>query len=282
MGRRQRQSGFSLTEVLMSVGILAIGMMFIAGVFPAAIYYSTVASERTIGAIVSDEAFAKVRLFGAEDPNLPLSAIDMNGLKSDEMADFNDLSRVFPMLDGMARYDFSYPSDKKSNANKQYYWSALCRLTDDYHPVTNPNPPVQVTVFVSRKPGPNLRYYDPHYNISDFPANGLAGPWPSFQADVVERPMPVKVAVTQAVEPDRLVINNTQEFSLINDGYTIVDNATGRIYRVLERLAAPEEDIIILDRPWTEATPANVWVVPPPVSGGRRPCVAVYQRVIRF
>ncbi len=66
----------------------------------------------------------------------------------------------------------------------------------------------------------------------------------------------------------------------------------GQIYRVLKRYsddpATPlrEDEIILLDRPWDTGvgvvSPDKVWVVPPPVGGGRYPCIAIYQKVIRF
>ena len=66
---------------------------------------------------------------------------------------------------------------------------------------------------------------------------------------------------------------------LINDGYTIIENTTGQIYRVLERYAQ-QDDTILLDQDWRGGD--SVWVVPPPASGGRYPCIGVYQKVIRF
>lgn len=54
MRESYKNRGFSLTEVLLSVGILAVGMIFIAGVFPVGIYFTTIATERTIAAIVAD------------------------------------------------------------------------------------------------------------------------------------------------------------------------------------------------------------------------------------
>ena len=60
---RQYREGFSLTEVLIAVGLLAVGMLFIAGAFPVSIHFTTVATERTIAPIVADEAFAKCRLY---------------------------------------------------------------------------------------------------------------------------------------------------------------------------------------------------------------------------
>jgi hypothetical protein len=85
--------------------------------------------------------------------------------------------------------------------------------------------------------------------------------------------------------------NPSDATSFINDGCTIVDDATGHIYRVLERYSSLP-DVVLLDRDWDASTPAPdyVWVVPPPVtigfnvlvSSGRYPCVGVFQKIIRF
>ena len=64
MKKELKHNGFSLTEVLMAVGILSIGMMLIATMFPVGIYLTTVATERTMAAIVADEAIAKIQLYG--------------------------------------------------------------------------------------------------------------------------------------------------------------------------------------------------------------------------
>jgi len=92
--------------------------------------------------------------------------------------------------------------------------------------------------------------------------------------------MPVKVEVSQGNENDELKIDNYYERPFINDGCMIVDDETGRIYRVLERYASPDDDKILLDRDWDGSK--KVWVVPPPVNGNRYPCIAIYQKVIRF
>ncbi|MHC4501220.1 MAG: hypothetical protein ACYS21_19155, partial [Planctomycetota bacterium] len=75
---------------------------------------------------------------------------------------------------------------------------------------------------------------------------------------------------------------------------TIVDDATGQIYRVLGRgMNGDPENEIVLDRDWEGAVLpvlAFVWVVPPAVTsagppvrvGGRNPCIGIYQRVISF
>ncbi|HUS73824.1 MAG TPA: prepilin-type N-terminal cleavage/methylation domain-containing protein [Sedimentisphaerales bacterium] len=248
-------SGFSLTECLLAIGILAVGMLFIAGVFPVGIHFTTIATERTIAAVVADEAFAKIRLYALGVPNNPLVGINFSKLDPNQLTDYAQTVSINPI-------EFAYPSDPNMDiSQKQYYWSALCRLTEPYSGPFDPRRLVQVTVFVCRKVGSGTTY------------QGWATNWP----------VPVPVGVSVGPGPDTLQIEPGKE-AYINDGYTIVDDENGRIYRVLERYAPPNHNTVRLDRPWNPGmiSPDRVWVVPPPVSGGRYPCIAVYQRVIRF
>jgi hypothetical protein len=264
-----RNSGFSLTEVLLAVGTLTIGMVFVAGVFPAAIHFTTIATERTIAAVAVDEAFAKIKIYAIGDPNVLVDDIDFNRLKEDGLTDFNDINEPFPAIKNAIYNEFVYPST--GDSDKQYFWSALCRLTEGYDAVSNPNPPVQVTVFVSRKTGAGLEYPAP-------PDGTVTNP--------VNRPMPVRVDVSSVVN-NELQIDDANQITYINDGYTIVDDRTGRIYRVLERYM-DEPDTILLDGTWQGDPTGVVWVVPPPrapgqpICSGRNPCIAIYQKVIRF
>jgi len=242
MNDELKNSGFSLTEVLLAVGTLAIGMIFISGTFLTGIYFATIATERTTAAVVADEAFAKIRLYGFNltDPNLVV----------DELTPFE-------VLNSIAAEEFAYPSTKRL-AQKQYYWSALCRRVD-----SNPtNRLVQVTVFVSRKVGSRTTY----------PGGA-------------QRPVPVKVGVSTVAgagnENKLTIINVAGGETFINGGCTIADNLTGRLYRVLQR-DADAPNIIVLDRVWQGGLSGYVWVVPPPLGGGRYPCIAIYQKVIRF
>jgi len=241
MKKIRRHSGFSLTEVLLAVGTLAIGMIFIGGTFMTGIHFSTIATERTIAATAADEAFAKIRLYGVSltDPNLA----------TDKLTPFETLNPIAPS-------EFAYPSTVTSG-EKQYYWSALCRPA-----YSGPNNRlVQVTVLVSRKVGSG----------TVFPGG-------------YSRPNPVQVGVSTVPgigNEDRLTITILTEQAYINSGYTIVDNRTGMLYRVLRR-ETDAPDTIVLDRLWQGGSADSVWVVPPPVGGGRYPCIAVYQKLIRF
>jgi hypothetical protein len=76
-------------------------------------------------------------------------------------------------------------------------------------------------------------------------------------------------------------LNNDFNKNSINDGYIIIDDETGQMYRVLERY--PQTDWIIkLDRDWEGKPSADVWVIPPAIGGGASPCVGVFQRIMRF
>ena len=257
MAKLCKHKGFSLTEVLLAIGTLAVGVLFVAGVFPVGVHLTTIAAERTIAAIAADEAFAKIKLYAKDDP---CSIFNLGGLETDQLKDFNDV--LTPSIDPC---EFTYPSTDAPVEQKHYYWTALCRHIEGRL--------VQVTVFVCRRVSPNLTYYDPD-DLN--------------RENVVDWPMPVEIGVSAGNRNDEIVIDKTgtggdpDERPFINDGYTIVDNGTGQIYRVLERYASPRDDTILLDRNWEGGAAAFVWVVPPPVSGGRRPCIGVYQRVIRF
>ena len=150
MKTRTRHAGFSLTEVLIALGTMAIGMIFVGGVFPTAIYLTTVASERTIAAIAADEAFAKIKLIAA-DPNSNYT-IYANDFVNNEQTDFIE-TVINKRGTDIIRDEFAYPSDPGIDiTQKRYFWSALCKRTG--------LDSAQVTVFVCRRSGAGSRYYN--------------------------------------------------------------------------------------------------------------------------
>lgn len=251
MTEKRRHKGFSLTEVLISLGTLAVGMLFIAGVFPVSIHFATVATERSIAAAAADEAFAKIRLYDLNpvglptDRQIPVELIPVKGSA--------------PPVFIPGPNEFYYPSTyTRLPYSKKYWWSAICRK------IPNTIADIQVTVFICRKPGFATQY----------PNNGID----------LYRPLAVPVQVTGALGGDRLTVTGLiGDKRFINAGCSIVDGPTGDIYRVLERDSVVDT-LVRLDRRWRSPGlwPRNVWVVPGPVSGGRNPCIAVYQKVIRF
>jgi type II secretory pathway pseudopilin PulG len=176
-----------------------------------------------------------------------LYGIRLTDLAADQLTSFEAISSIDPS-------EFAYPSTDIGASQKQYYWSALCRRAG-----SDPNTRlVQITVFVSRKVGSSNSYRGEK-----------------------ERPIPMQVDISAVTGENTLTITESDKKTWINDGYTVVDDKTGQIYRVLER-NAEQPNKISLDRSWQGGQVGSVWVVPPPVSGGREPNIAIYQKVIRF
>ena len=261
MKDNRRQFGFSLTETLLAVGTLAVGLLFIGGTFMTGVYFSSVATERTIAASVADEAFAKLQLYRLEP--------DASGLSTTQFVPFERIKAI-------PASEYLYPSTGESSSG-QYSWTAICRRAG-----TNSRL-IQVTVFVCRSSGTDAKYWV-----------RKTGAATGFDTSALPRPVRVTIA-SDAASPttgevtivDPNAADGVDERAFINDGAFIVDDATGRIYRVLERLAAqPDRIRLALTRPDPEKslTPpgSSVWVVPPPASGGRGPVIAVYQKVLRF
>lgn len=262
-----------MTETLLAMATLAVGLLFIGGTFMTGVYFSSISTERTIGSVAADEAFAKIRLYGL-DPNaidpVRLYALDPNS------GDPAFIPYVpFDWLSGIPSSEYLYPSTGDMFA-AQYSWGAICRRMPGGGRL------VQVTVFISRKTGAHSQYR----------VRRSGTDWPSL--DSSDLPRPVRVAVVQNAglptneiqSVDSLSTDGIDERAFINDGASIVDDATGQIYRVLER-SADQPDRIRLDRPWmggpiTPTSRGGVWVVPPPISGGRNPLVAIYQEILRF
>lgn len=260
MDKRPRQHGFSLLETLLAVSTLAVGMVFVAGTFMAGIYFTSLSTERTIAAVASDEALAKIRLYGLDpsDPNL----------KTDEFVPYDELTTI-------PADEFLYPSHADAAA-RQYSWMALCKRTAADSRL------VQVTVFVCRHAGTDARYW----------VRAADEGFPNLEQSDLPRPLRIRITRNAGAAADEVSIvdsvtsDQVDETTFLNDGATLLDDQTGQIYRVLQRYREPPERIR-LDRPWRDGDAdasgeAWVWVVPRPVAGGRSPLVAVYQEVLRF
>jgi type II secretory pathway pseudopilin PulG len=261
MVKDRRQVGFSLTETLLAVATLAIGMVFIGGTFLTGVFFSTLSTERTTAAVAADEAFAKIRLDGL-NPSSSAVPTDSSAL-------------VEPLTGRPADEQHLYPSTRLER-QRQYSWSALCRRMGPSSPL------VQCTVFISRQIN-GATYW--------VRRDAAAGP----QLVTAALPQPVRINVVQdpavvAQTPeeakivslkDAIPTDAVDELAFVNDGATLVDDATGQIYRVLERFGNPP-DRLRLDPAWAGGASGSVWVVPPATSGGRNPVVAVYQDVLRF
>lgn len=247
----------------MATAILAIGLVFIAGTFPVGISLTAATVERTTAAVVADEAFAKISFLGVDD-DWPKDA------KTDTCTAYEDAAKAKKI----GSEEFAYPS-LLTTLPSQYCWSALCRPIPDVAQRL-----VQVTVFVSRKVNPALKY-----------------PYPTADDSLGEkspRPRPVPVRLPAGPKENLFVygssiLSDYPVTSFLRTNATILDDRTGQLYRIVN--LKPDKDNpnwweIVLDRLWpgaqTDPVPAKIWVVPPPVGGGRYPVIGIYQKIIKF
>jgi Tfp pilus assembly protein PilV len=255
MEDNRRQSGFSLIETMLAVATLAIGMVFVAGTFTAGVYFASTATESTISTVVADEAVAKIGLYGLN--------ISSTKLKADGFVPYDDVSRI------PTNANEAFFPDSNSSSH-EYAWSAICRQASTDGRLVN------FTIFVSRLMGSSARYWG---------RDAAYGPTSSSASPSVPCPVRIEVNATTGTSgtTSTLTAAKASEKTFLDTGFILVgDDAVGQIYRVLDR-SGPNSDQITIAPAWQGATKgAWVWVVPRPVSGGRCPAVAVYQKVMRF
>lgn len=280
-----KQNGFSLTEVLIATAILAMGLMMIAMAFPVGVKLTSVATERTVGTVAANEAFAIFQLY-SQDPDgagLVFTGIDCMKVHDNNSVSLPEIVASMPNTSFLKKLNnddlLNYPSIPGETG--KYHWSLLARRTD----VTE----LQLTVFVSRRMDTGATYYFVDY------VNNTSG-------DTSVWPQPIRFNCSFAIaDPQRakeLKINVTPNFTIqdvdkfIIEGATIVDDRLGTIYRVVERKDIDLDGFreILLDKDWQEDLTATIsergnpkiWLIPPAVGSSRNPCIFVQQRIVRF
>jgi hypothetical protein len=288
--------------MLIATAIMTVGLVMIATIFPVGVRLTGLSAERSVAAVVADEAFAKIQLYGLRDfVNWPAAQLNPVAGNPDPDATyyFCDLFSYTTMYedagpDGLygtpddvyvdsAWDEFLYPSFMNSGEEQKYHWSALCRRTDLKD--------VQVTVLITNKTFAGMSYHAFQYDGTDY-VPSQTGPWPS--------PVRVSVSFDAAAGQEKILrladdsyYTAAEAQAFFGEGFTIVDDYSGRIYRVLEVKDVDDPadgvmDLVLYDD-W-QPDPAvtvfphmeTVWVVPPGVGSDRYPCVGVFQRVIRF
>lgn len=261
MKNKRRQFGFSLIEVLMAMGVLTVGMLMVAGTFPVGIHLTAVSTERTLGAVAADEAFAKIRLYGSR---MNLSSVTLTASNTQKTYDFNDVYTNYTNTsDKITSSEFEYPSVLGAQIDKRYNWSALFRFSN-----VNDANQCQITVFVSRKVSDAMQYY----------SQALTTYAPTT-SPISSRPVPTLIGSVSGSQNQNYINVSAANIVYFSDDSVIVDNATGKIYRVIE--LDQVAGVIYLDRKLEDAV-SDIWVVPVPIDGGKNPCVGVYQRIINF
>jgi len=259
----RRQFGFSLIEVMLATGILGVGLVLIAMVFPVGIKLTSITTERTIGAIAADEAFAKIRLWGfPKAENWP----------NQTSVEFLQLLNTLPGWSAvdLSWKEFLYESDEGSDRQRVYHWSALCRKLSDNE--------VQVTVFVTRKVAPNIQFRSSE-NLGTGPLPATNQPWPS----------PVTLPLRYEGNPKELKIVTLlwgDEYDFFSAGTALVDDRSGRLYYVQETQDKNGDGLretLVLREPYVPPEAGDnfwFWVIPPGIGSPRNPVVTVRQAVL--
>jgi len=127
---RGRLGGFSLVEVMLALGVLAIGMVSVASIFPVAILQEKRASDDTMGVIVGGNVIALLQVAGASDP---LFAVETEFAPLPEATD--DTHSVPPTVLDLYRQEYDDPT---------YDYRLAYRRP-------SAGDPVEIAVFVFRK-----------------------------------------------------------------------------------------------------------------------------------
>jgi hypothetical protein len=221
MSPKTFKPGFSLTEVLMAAGILLVGFLLIAGTFPVGVKLTALATERTIGVVASEEAMAKIHLYGIDNPaqlpynrHIPYDGVSVVQYQVATNASSFISSTVLTQLSltyqsnpsfsanplALERYfqaqslypstvffDYSVPASPQIKTDpedpQRYFWSAMCRRLD------STSTEIQVTIFVCRMAGQGAWY--PQFNFRrEF---GFAPAADSWSASKYPTPVPVRL-----------------------------------------------------------------------------------------
>ncbi|HSV27402.1 MAG TPA: hypothetical protein VLH60_05865, partial [Sedimentisphaerales bacterium] len=306
--------------VLIAIAILTIALVMVGASFPVGVAMTANVTDRTIAAVVADQAFAMIKLHGLRHLDRPVndstsawyrpSFMSGGELVRQEWIPFEDVVGSPLPADAAAREAiFAYPSDPEfvRRGETAYYWSALCRRELDAS--GNPTRNVRVVVFVSRKIlGPRIEY--PLYferqgeNTTAVPPVTL-NQWPkpiltfrdnngNQRFDGGDRPIFSQpsgldsrtVNIMHQPPPVSLPPPPVQR-AYMQAGSFILEDTTGELYRITDRRDGPLSSTFTLDRPLVRKITGpgvnyKFWVVPPAIGTTRKPCIAVYQKVIKF
>src|SRR5271170_2325995 len=106
---------FSLMEILFSIGILAVGLIMVAGIFPVAVKWTAENAQSTVGAVIAQNAFAVIKS-------------NIQSAQTDDQSPFNTYYQAG--LWGSQPYAFgaNQPDAPSAGAQPLYYWTAFLQL----------------------------------------------------------------------------------------------------------------------------------------------------------
>ena len=266
------RSGFSLVEVLIAMGIFAVGFVAVAAMFPAGaiLQKETVAQVeaqmvgRNAAAIVRSTrlTFSKDGLFGADLRDNSCSI---------DLAPFSAGGFLAPST-AATRWklgDRSYPTAQKTIIDRKYYWVPFIRRTK---PSASNKADWSVVVFVLR------REASQNYQFTGTPYPAPSGTWANG-ADGTTVPKVIGITPSAATGnrfnfPNRLFSQTPAGVAdQVRIGDSIADNAGG-VYIVTDA-DATGCNILGGIAPLPTGGTRKLWYAPPPAPGVPSPTVRV-------
>lgn len=300
-------------EVLIATGILAIGFVMIAMIFPAGIKLTSMAAEKTLGPAIAEEAAAKLRLAGLDLTQIAVQNTfylfpgqrSVSGAQPQRHLGPQSEKYLYDkLLDTNNTFDPADPTaDATVNANAVRLYTAVAEmflneegiypsLPADFYEQnagqslryswsavyrsrgTAGNPNQDIQAMLFiSRTSGNNRYYGVLYNAS-------SGQYEELQD--LRFPLPIPVNVTFIAAEKKIEIPATVDFfsqticrGFFRMGTEMVDDVNGRIYKVIEQKG--NAFTITGD---LSAVSSRVWVVPPAVGSQRNPCIGIYEAVL--
>lgn len=201
----------------MAAGILTIGFMMVAALFPVGTRLTAITTERTFGTLAADEAVAKLKLYGVNDAALSDTEAKMFGrltlsaestLRLDTMLAMDGVATSIARetaIDQILQYESLYPTVGSAYARallgesyvmpedveQRYFWSALCNK--------DASGTVRAVIFVSRLGETPVVYPRQRYDET-------AG---NYVLEASDYPYPIPVEIRSVDAPaDQIVIKN--------------------------------------------------------------------------
>jgi prepilin-type N-terminal cleavage/methylation domain-containing protein len=151
----RRRRGFTMLEVMLAMGIFAIGFVAVAAIFPVAVLLQKKTADDAISQTVARNATALLEVRGLSE-----GALDTHLTSSPFSANWDSDQKVYPVpedvLDDWSLSDRSYPTAAYTNpGERQFYWVPL--VLDSNSDTGAGNRVWRVYVFILRR-GDNAAY----------------------------------------------------------------------------------------------------------------------------
>lgn len=299
--RAKKNAGFSLTEVLIAAGILAVGFMMLLTLFPLGLQLTAKQTENTMGYLAARQTFTNARLIlndgVSKAPMIPVSGAqpayrdfrelfwavdkDSDGIIDAREADYSAANGDYELT--YDPYLFMYPLDSSlSDEDKKYGTTVLIGGKDgDY---------ADMFVYTYRRLGSEARFplvftddFDNPDNVGNRPV-ALSLTIDNDFVDDDEKGNLIMIDDSHYTALDNLVDKGLGLASFIAVDSEIIVDSTARTYRVSDVSSHKGEHYIRIHATLTGADREKfkrIWFVPPAIGAGRSAAVDLARQTIK-